>query len=327
MTYQFERVIGESAALLTPLQLDDLEGARRSLRSAALSQSPADVSALTVEDVDVPPAFPSQPKVPVRIYRPNAPSKPRPALVHVHGGGYVLGGLENSHSRCAWLARELGVVVVSVDYRLAPESPYPAALHDVLAVIGWLSGDGDGQRTAPQRIVLHGVSAGAGLVAASTLYVRDHGGSAACFQYLSIPMLDDRQETPSARALEDAPGWNRSLNGAAWRAYLGSWASSPDGIPSYAAPARALDFGDLPPAYISVMQFDPLRDEGIAYAQALASAGVPAELHLFPGTFHGSYKIVNSPISKREADEELRVLRAAADQHAPLPDQRTQARG
>jgi acetyl esterase/lipase len=149
------------------------------------------------------------------------------------------------------------------------------------------------------------------LCAALALLARDRGGPAIAFQYLGVPEIDDRLETPSMRAFVDTPLWNRPLAELSWDRYLGAGVRGTENVPVYAAPARATDLGNLPPAYISAMEFDPLRDEGIAYAQALLAAGVTVELHLFPGTFHGSRMVQQATLTRRETAEATAVLARA----------------
>jgi acetyl esterase len=209
------------------------------------------------------------------------------------------------------LARELGVVVVTVDYRLAPEHPYPAPLEDCYAGLVWTAKNADALGIDPDRIAIHGASAGGGLCAGLALLARDRGGPAITFQYLGVPELDDHLDTPSMRRFVDTPLWNRPRAVISWDSYLGAGKPGGPDVPIYAAPARATDLTGLPPAYVSVMEFDPLRDEGIAYAQALLQAGVSVELHAFPGTFHGSALVEQAAVSRREADEALVVLRRA----------------
>jgi acetyl esterase len=249
----------------------------------------------------------------VRLYRPeSAAAAPHGAILHAHGGGFVMCDLESSHARNTRLARELGVPLVSVDYRLAPEHPFPAAIDDTYAALQWLAAEAPAMGADPTRISLHGISAGAGLVAGVALLSRDRGGPAPSFQYLGIPVLDDRQSTGSIRRFTDTPMWDAAQAAISWTAYLGPGVPGSPDVSPYAAPARAADLSGLPPAYISVMEFDPLRDEGIGYAQALLAAGVTVELHLFPGTFHGAAGAApDAAIVQREHAEEIAVLAAA----------------
>lgn len=311
MSYRIDPQIAPHLSATVALDMDDLPGARKSMRDGfRLSPIPVP-EGIEVEDRLAEVA--GRAAVPVRVYRPSGRAERRAGVLHFHGGGFVAGTHENTADRAMRIAADLDLVVVSVDYRLAPEDPYPAALDDALTAYGALLADPEGWGVDPTRLALHGVSAGGGLAAALALRIRDDGLPRPLFQFLSIPMLDDRMTTPSAMAFVDTPNWNRSLGERAWRAYLGPLAGSD--VPSYAAPARAVDLSGLPPAYVSVAEFDPLRDEGINYAERLRDAGVAAELHLFPGTFHGSIRFRHAAVSRREADEEIDVLRAAI-----LPD-------
>jgi acetyl esterase/lipase len=160
----------------------------------------------------------------------------------------------------------------------------------------------------PERLGVAGESAGGGLSAAIALLARDRGGPALCFQYLGIPELDDRLETPSMRAYVDTPVWNRPNAVYSWTSYLGAEPGGADVSP-YAAPARATDLSGLPPAFVTTCQFDPLRDEGIQYAQRLLQAGVQTELHHYPGTFHGSSMVADAAVSRRMFADEVAALR------------------
>ncbi len=228
----------------------------------------------------------------------------------IHGGGFVIGSVEAEHAGAALTAIDTGAVVVSVDYRLAPEHPYPAGVHDCYAALSYLHAEADALGVDPARVALSGASAGGGLAAATALLARDRGGPPVCFQLLAIPELDDRLQTGSMQTFVDSPLWNRPLAVQSWQAYLGPLYGSAD-VPAYAAPARADDLAGLPPAYISTAENDPLRDEGITYAQRLLQAGVSVELHQFPGTFHGSALVTSAAVSKRAQRESALVLRQA----------------
>jgi acetyl esterase/lipase len=198
---------------------------------------------------------------------------------------------------------------VSVEYRLAPEHPFPAGIEDCYAALCWTAQHAAELAADPARLAIAGQSAGGGLAAGTALLARDRGFPALCFQLLEIPELDDRLDTPSMLAFDDTPLWNRPNAVQSWRHYLGP---THTGEPSpYAAPARAKDLAGLPPAYVSTMEFDPLRDEGILYALRLMQAGVSVELHSYPGTFHGSGLLPSAEVSKRGAREVLDALRRA----------------
>lgn len=268
-----------------------------------------DTTGVRIEDREIP-GRDGDPAIPIRIYLPEQRSAPA-GVYSVHGGGFVAGDLETEHGTNVILARELGVAVVSVDYRLAPETPFPGGLEDVYAGLVWAAENAHELGIDPQRIAIHGTSAGGGLCAALALLARDRGGPHIAFQFLSVPELDDRLATASMTDFTDTPLWNRPRAILSWDCYLGAGRAGTDDVPIYAAPARATDLTGLPPAYVSVMHFDPLRDEGVAYALAMLAAGISVELHLFPGTFHGSMLIQDAAISKREEAEKIAVLRQA----------------
>jgi acetyl esterase/lipase len=223
------------------------------------------------------------PRLAVRIYRPAAKS-PLPALLYFHGGGFAIGNLDSEHGRCIQLADGAQCVVISVDYRLAPKSPYPAAVDDAYAALIWFWTEGDTLNCDAKRIAVGGTSAGGCIAAATALASRDRAGPSICYQLLNSPVLDDRLDTPSARDCTSVPVFARFQAERMWSAYLGSSA----GVTSpYAAPARATTLRGLPPAFILAAGLDPLRDEGIAYASRLLAEGVAVELHVIPGVPHG----------------------------------------
>jgi len=271
-----------------------------------------DTSGLDIDDRTIP-GPPDAPDVTVRVYRPHGIAPPVPAVLKIHGGGFTTGSIETEHGMDVELCRELGIVVVSVEYRLAPEHPFPAGLDDCYAALVWLHGTAERLGVDPARIALKGGSAGGGLAAAVALLARDRGGPPICFQYLSAPELDDRLETESMRQFVDTPVWNRPSAERSWAWYLGDVLR--DEVSEYAAPARATSLAGLPPAYISTMQYDPMRDEGILYAVRLLQAGVSVELHSWPGTFHGSQVVSDAAVTQRENTEMMAVLRRALDLH------------
>ena len=224
--------------------------------------------------------------VTVHVIRQTAAMPSAPAVLWFHGGGFVFGDASMDFPLHVRLARELGAVIVSVEYSLAPENPYPAAVEEGYAVLEWIHAASSELGIDPSRIAVGGHSAGGCLAAAVVLMTRDRRGPSLCLQVLDLPVTDDRLLTPSMVAYVDTPVWTWANAEASWTSYLGPGRDGAT-VP-YAAPSRAADLGSLPPAYVSVAQFDPLRDEGIDYAQRLVQAGVSTELHLFPGTFHGS---------------------------------------
>jgi acetyl esterase/lipase len=299
--------------LLPVIDLEDPAAARRAFEQllVAWRQEIPGVETLDIDDRLVP-GWKGDPDVPVRVYRPQRREEGdlAPGVLLIHGGGFIIGSVEAEHAGAALMAVDSGAVVVSVEYRLAPEHPFPAGLHDCYAALSYLHEEAASLGVDPARVALCGTSAGGGLAAASALLARDLGGPPVCFQMLHIPELDDRLETPSMRAFVDSPVWNRPLAVKSWQAYLGGHYGSPE-IPTYAAPARAEDLSGLPPAYVSTAEHDPLRDEGIIYALRMLQAGVSVELHQFPGTFHGSALVTTAAVSRRAQREAALVLRRA----------------
>jgi acetyl esterase/lipase len=282
-----------------PADLTDPATARENLVALVRAAPAPDTSGLRIEDRTVPGA----PDVPVRIYRPE---RAHGAIVWLHGGGFVMGDLDTEHPWAARVACGSRAVVISVGYRRAPEHRFPAALDDAYAALTWAAEHAGDLGVDRQRIAAGGHAAGAGLAAAIALRARDERGPEICFQLLNQPELDDRQQTWSARHFTDTPFMTRDKVTASWRHYLGDARTSP-----YAAPARAQDLSGLPPAYIATAEFDPNRDEGIAYGQRLLEAGVPVELHQWLGTFHGSQAAVSAKVSQRQIAELCDVLRRA----------------
>lgn len=242
---------------------------------------------------------PGHPDVTVRVHRPVDVEGELPCVYSIHGGGYVLGGYEMDDARFdAWCPR-FGCVGVSVEYRLAPETPFPGALEDCYAGLKWAHDNHQEIGIDPGRIVIGGTSAGGGLAAALALVARDRDEVPVQFQLLDCPMLDDRQITPSSQ-LDDLQIWNRDSNRFGWRSYLGDLYGGSD-VPAYAAPARATDLSGLPPAYVCVGAVDGFRDEDVAYATRLNQAGVPTELHVYPGAPHGVTFFADVPVAQRYA--------------------------
>jgi acetyl esterase len=307
MSYNFDPELKEAIPFLpTSSEPMDIEASRELMASVIeLMNAEVDVSDLVVEDHQVPAETPTR-EILVRTYRPAESSGQRPGILDIHGGGFTTGSIDLQHGAVANIAREVDAVVATVEYRLAPEHPFPAGLEDCYAALEWMANESDLLAIDPQRIAVFGSSAGGGLAAALALLARDRGGPALCFQLLGVPELDDRLETPSMCAFVDTPIFNRNGAIQSWNAYLGE---DRNDVSEYAAPARASVLSGLPSAYISTMEFDPLRDEGILYALRLLAAGVSVELHQYPGTFHGSAMIADADVSKRQLRETSDVLR------------------
>jgi acetyl esterase/lipase len=226
------------------------------------------------------------PGVPLIICRPTATPGPHPVVYNTHGGGMVAGNNRTVELACE-LARaaELGVAVVAVDYRLAPEHPDPAPVEDSYAGLVWTAANAADLGLDPARIVVSGNSAGGGLAAGLALLARDRGGPALLGQMLQCPMLDDRCDSPSSAQLARAGLWDGESNRAGWSALLGDRRGTGD-VSCYAAPARAADVSGLPPMFVDVGSYEALRDEALRYVSRVWQVGGDAELHVWAGAFH-----------------------------------------
>lgn len=231
------------------------------------------------------PGPPGAADISVVICRPGGAAAPTPAFYYIHGGGMISGHSRAISDHLLEWAAEFGAVLVSVDYRLAPESPHPAPVEDCYAGLVWTAAHADELGVDPDRIVIVGSSAGGGLAAATTLLARDRGGPALAAQMLMCPMLDDRNDTPSAVQGEGRGTWSRCENEVGWTALLGDSRGGPEVSP-YASPARATDLSGLPTTLVDVGSAETFRDEAVAYASAIWRAGGQAELHVFAGGCH-----------------------------------------
>jgi len=248
-------------------------------------------------------------EIPVRVYAPEGEEEPRPGVVYFHGGGFVMGSLETHDATCRSLANASGCTVVSVDYRLAPEHPFPAAPEDCYAATRWVASHGAELGIDPDRLAVAGDSAGGNLAAAVSLMARDRGGPALRHQVLIYPVADHGFDTPSYR--ENAEGYllSRQLMEWFWGHYL---ARESDADHPYASPLRAPDASKLPPALVLTAEFDPLRDEGEAYAERLRAAGVPTRLSRYDGMIHGFFSMAEAmEPGRRAVDEVAAALRRA----------------
>jgi len=225
--------------------------------------------------------------VSVHVYEPAGRARPSGAVVWTHGGGYMIGHPVGYHDICSRIADELGALVVSVDYRLAPEHPFPAGLEDAYTALLWLHESADDLGVDPQAVAVAGDSAGGGLAAALAQAAHDRGEAPVCFQALVYPMLDDRTALREDHAGRGALVWTPASNRFGWTSYLGS-PPTHDHAPDYAAPSRRTDLGGLPPAWIGVGELDLFLEEDVDYAHRLEAAGVPCELVVVPGMYHAA---------------------------------------
>ena len=264
---------------------------------------------MDVEERTVPSA--SGPDVPVLVYTPRGRAAPRPGILYIHGGGYVAGSARMSDVSNRLRAHELGVVIVSVDYRLAPETPHPGPVEDCYAALKWMFASADALGVDRKRIAVAGESAGGGLAAALALLARDRAEVQIAFQHLTYPMIDDRtciEAVPHAYAGEFV--WTPSANRFGWTALLGHEPGRGDVSP-YAAAARAEKLEGLPPASIFVGALDLFLEENIEYARRLTRAGVPTELHVYPGAYHGFNAIAGTQAATAAQRDSLNAFRRA----------------
>ncbi|HEX7901523.1 MAG TPA: alpha/beta hydrolase [Planctomycetota bacterium] len=302
-----------------------VEGALDPKLAAALAAAPAaDYASMTLADVraSADQRFKATPKlgdkidssydlkaggVPVRVYDPEG-SGPVPILLYFHGGGWVVGNLESHDDLCRSLCRRAGVLVVAVDYRLAPEARYPAGLQDAATVLRWLATNAASIGGDPKRIAVGGDSAGGNLAAALALRTRDRGGPAIAFQLLIYPVTVRDFDTPSYRRYAAGYGLTRDNMRWFWDQYLEKPADADD---PYAAPLHAADLSGLPPAFVATAEFDVLRDEGEAYAAKLAEAGGRVKCARYLGMNHGFARMgALFPRAAQALDEMAAALKA-----------------
>lgn len=283
---------------------EDLTGARARLRAVHHANDVAFPASLRVRDL---PAAADGPPVPVRLYEPLEAPGPAATLMWLHGGAFANGFAELDDDLCGRLAADSGFVVVSPDYRLSPEHPFPAGFDDAYATAGWLEHRAVSGGIDDAVLAVGGSSAGGALAAGICQRARDEGGPHLALQILICPVIDDRLATPSMARFTQAPIFTSGEAELMWHRYLGAQRSSP---PPYAAPGRTADLSDLPPAYVLTADEDPLRDEGIDYALRLIAAGNQVELHHLPGTFHSFDTIApTAGISQRVYREYVSALR------------------
>ena len=292
--------------------LRDLAGSRTILKKLTERARIRDTSSISVEEFAITHPEDST-TLSLKSFRPLTGSTEKPALLWIHGGGYVMGSAGDTDRTLAHIALETDCTVFSVDYRLAPEHAYPAALDDCFDCLLWLQEHANQLKIDPARIAIGGASAGAGLTAALALRARDEGTQQVLFQLLIYPMLDHRHRTPSSRAIQDPNLWNEQTNRLAWALYLGALTDH-DEIPAYASASLAADLTNLPPAFVCVGDLDIFLDEDIDYAQRLLQAGVPTELHVYPGAIHGFDMLApDAAISQRLRADVNNALQKAFD--------------
>jgi len=250
-----------------------------------LMPSPKTLDGILVENVFIP-SQGVQTKIRLRIYKPKSIAKPTPVLIWLHGGGYVMGKPEQDDNSCSQYVRELGITVVSVDYRCAPKNPFPAGLDDCYDTLKWVASHSQELSVDPNRIAIGGNSAGSGLAAALAQLAHDRQEIKLVFQLLIYPMLDDR--TVLRTEIDDSNNvtWTHKSNRFGWESYLGKEYGAKE-VPAYSVPARRADLSGLPPVWIGVGTLDIFHDETVAYAQRLKECGIECEINVVQGAFHG----------------------------------------
>lgn len=294
----------------TALTAETLAASRASSAAMFAAMAVPDYPNLMVSEQSIPgPA--GAPAVRVRLYQPTPPAEPTAGLLWLHGGGYVSGSVAAEEIRARALAAELGCVLLSVEYRLAPETPFPGPIEDCYAALYWLHANAAALGVDAGRLAVGGGSAGGGLAAALALLARDRGEVPLIYQALMAPMLDDRTVTrnpPHPYTGEFI--WTHASNRFGWTALLGQEPGS-NGISPYAAAARAEELAGLPAAFIAVGALDLFLEESMTYAQRLIRAGVPTELHVYPGVYHGFQMVPNAQVTRAAARDQITALRRA----------------
>ncbi|MEU1515204.1 alpha/beta hydrolase [Streptomyces sp. NPDC005811] len=292
----------------------DVPRIREAIAAAARSASPPPVASGTaVQDIEA--DVPGEGRVRVRVHRREGPRGPAPApgLVWIHGGGFILGSALAPDARVERWVVELGLVVVSVDYRLAPEYPYPAPLEDCAVAWEWACRHAAELGIDPVRLGVGGGSAGAGLAAALSLRLRDRGPAVPAFQLLHYPMLDHR--TGHGAVVED-PIWPAAANRLGWACYLGKDGTAAE-VPAHASPALADDLSRLPPTGIFVGGADLFCQEDLAFATRLLEAGVSVDLGVYAGAPHGFDGFAQTDVAKRCRRDMTDFLRRVTRQASP----------
>jgi acetyl esterase/lipase len=292
------------------LEAATLRETREMMRAMGAASAPPPSPDVQVTERFIPgPA--GAPDVRVLISVAKSAAAGRPGILHIHGGGYVMGAPEGNLATDAAYALQLGAVVASVNYRLAPETPHPGPVEDCYAALAWMHGEAAALGIDPARIAVTGESAGGGLAAATVLLARDRGQIPVAFQHLIFPMLDDRTviaADPSPHLGEFV--WTPAANRFGWTSLLGAEPGG-QGVSPYAAPARADDLAGLPPTFMICGALDLFLEEDMDYARRLIRAGVPTELHIYPGAPHAFMLVDSAQVTRSFVRDSLGALRRA----------------
>ena len=283
----------------------------RAMGSGAAADLPQ-FAALSTSEQFVP-GMEGAPNVRVLVCKPPTVQEALPVLIWLHGGGYVMGSAEGETLMVKTIVSAIGCVTVSVDYRLAPETSYPGSVEDCYAVLKWVSTHANELGIDPNRIAVGGSSAGGGLAAALALLARDRGEFHLMFQLLIAPMIDDRTVTlAEAHPYTGEFIWTRDANRFGWTSLLGQEPGGADVSP-YAAAARAETLAGLPATFINVGAIDLFLEEDMEYARRLMRAGVPTELHVYPGAYHGFRMVADAQVTQAAQRDQLNALKRAFD--------------
>ena len=294
-----DREIAPIIDLFPRVELDSAPIAEIRAR-AAQSYSILPPPVIAPEEIMVP-SIHGGPDIPVFLYRPAETRTGGGAILHIHGGGMVMGSVKQMQAGPAAMAAMAGVSVVSVEYRLAPEHPFPAPQEDCHSALTWLAGQADDLGFDASRIVVAGESAGGGLAASLAIMARDLGGPAIAGQLLTYPMLDHRTGGDACPYRNPTTGefiWTRASNRFGWRALQGDYKAD-DARRGWFSPSLADDLTGLPPAYIATGSLDLFFDENLDYARRLTAAGVPVDLHSYAGAIHAFNAIPDAALSQR----------------------------
>src|SRR5271156_6130906 len=293
---------------LLPLSAESLTRRRANALELIGAVPKPNLPDIVTDEIHVESAFGAKP-IRVLTYRPVKSNGSLPVILHIHGGGFVMGAPEMKDAENRLFASELKCAIYSVDHRLAPESPHPAPVEDIYSLLAWLHAYAGRLGLDPDRIGIKGESGGGGFAAGAALFARDRRGPKFAFQHLIYPMIDDR--TAVREDLHPFVGefvWTQADNYFGWRSLLAEEPGSADVSP-YAAAARAADVSGLPPTYISVGGLDLFLEENATYGHRLSRAGIPVEFHLYPRAYHGFYRATNARVTKQAEHDNREAMR------------------